>query len=116
MDLSATQLVTGGAVALAGKIVFDWFKQMQKPPTPHLPRSTDCSQVQAGCREERDKDRRDLNEFKLLVNNSITRIGTQVEGVREELERGHATFKEIREESRLELKALRDEIRAELKK
>ena len=101
-ELTATALITGGAVTLVGKIVYDWLKQ-QKPASDGL-KKLDCSQVQASCREERDRDRREFNEFKILVHNSITRVETQVEGVREELKRGHETFKEIRDEIRAELK------------
>ena len=101
-ELTATALVTGGAVTLAGKIVYDWLKQQK--PVSDGPKKPDCGQVQAGCREERDRDRREFNEFKILVHNSITRVETQVEGVREELKRGHETFKEIRDEIRAELK------------
>ena len=97
-ELTATALITGGAVTLVGKIVYDWLKQ-QKPASDGL-KKLDCSQVQASCRAERDRDRRELNEFKIL----ITRVETQVEGVREELKRGHETFKEIRDEIRAELK------------
>ena len=101
-ELTATALITGGAVTLVGKIVYDWLKQ-QKPASDG-PQKLDCSQVQASCREERDRDRREFNEFKILVHNSITRVETQVEGVREELKRGHETFKEIRDEIRADLK------------
>lgn len=114
MELSATQLVTGGTITLVGKIVYDWLKQSQKPPSDG-PKKPDCGQVQASCREERERDRREFNEFKILVHNSITRVETQVEGVREELKRGHETFKEIREDTRAELKALRDDIREAMK-
>lgn len=113
-ELTATALITGGAVTLVGKIVYDWLKQLQKPPSD-APKKPECAHIQAGCREERERDRRESNEFKILVNNSITRIETQVEGVREELKRGHETFKEIREDTRAELKALRDEIREAMK-
>ena len=102
-ELTATALITGGAVTLVGKIVYDWLTQSQKPPSDG-PKKPDCSQVQSACREERDRDRRDFHEFQLLVHNSITRVETQVEGVREELKRGHETFKEIRDEIREELK------------
>lgn len=101
-ELTATALITGGAVTLVGKIVYDWLKQQK--PVSDGPKKPDCSQVQASCREERDRDRREFNEFKILVHNSITRVETQVEGVREELKRGHETFKEIRDEIRAELK------------
>ena len=102
-EITATALVAGGAVTLVGKIVYDWLKQSQKPPSDG-PKKPDCSQVQVGCREERERDRREFNEFKILVHNSITRVETQVEGVREELKRGHESFKEIRDEIREELK------------
>ena len=101
-ELTATALITGGAVTLVGKIVYDWLKQ-QKPASDG-PKKPDCSQVQASCREERDRDRREFHDFKIVVHNSITRIETQVEGVREELKRGHETFKEIRDEIRAELR------------
>ena len=87
---------------MVGKIVYDWLKQQK--PVSDGPKKPDCSQVQASCREERDRDRREFNEFKILVHNSITRVETQVEGVREELKRGHETFTEIRDEIRAELK------------
>lgn len=92
-----TELIVGGAASVLGvagaivsQMVFNW---MPKPRQP-----VDHEKIQEECKREREKNRKDFDDFKMDTVKTMAEMNSELRHIRDELKTGNEVFKEVRDE------------------